>query len=245
MSDADSAYVPRNDYFSTDERKEAVDAIEMTARFLEEVESNPHRWKWAIIALHNAVQAFMVLALQGTWSVTVLNRTERTRKLLAQREFYRAIEAGDEEAAAKANQVMLFGDGDLATFIQLYGRIKDPDGIMEQYVNSVVFVPRAKDDKCMECLAKTRNEFSHFTPKMRRFLLTRFPAMTETGLHVISFLVNESNNIRWFHGIDEDDYEQRVQHALQRATAALLRIQAAYKDLDLPAAPLCGSVPQE
>jgi hypothetical protein len=245
MSVAESAQVPQDPYLTTNERKEAVDAIEMTARFLEEVEANPDRWKWAIIALHNAVQAFMVLALKGTWSVTVLNRAQQTRKLRAQRELYRALEAGDDAAAARANEVMLFGDSDLAAFIELYDRIKDPDGIMLQYVHSEVFVPRAKDDRCIRDLVRTRDEFSNFVPMTRGFLLTQFPAITETGLHVISFLVNESNNITWFPGIDEDDYEPRVHDALERAKTALIRIQEAYKDLPLPVAPLCGSAPQE
>ena len=69
MSDPNSDDTPRNLYLSTNERKEAVDAIEMTARFLEEAKENPDRWKWVMIALLNAVQAFMVLALQGTWNV--------------------------------------------------------------------------------------------------------------------------------------------------------------------------------
>jgi hypothetical protein len=234
----------RDPYLTTNERKEAVDAIEMTARFLEEVETNPDRWKWAIVALHNAAQAFMVLALKGTWSVTVTHRDQRTKRLEAEREFRRATEAGDKEAAAKANEVMLFGEGDLAAFIRLYDRIKDPRGIMRQFVHSEVFVPRAKDDMCMEGLNNTRNEFMHFMPMTRGFLLTEFPAMTETGLHVISFLVNESNNITWFPGLDEDDYEPRVHAALDRANAALERIQADYEGLPLPVAPLCGSVPE-
>jgi hypothetical protein len=235
----------RDEYLTTNERKEAVDALEMTARFLKEVETNPDRWKWAIIALHNAVQAFMVLALKGTWSVTVEHRDQRTKKLKAQQEFYRATEAGDKEAAAAANEVMVFGEGDLAAFIRLYDRTKDPKGIMRQYTNSKVFVPRAKDDMCMECLNNTRNEFMHFMPMTRGFLLTQFPAITDTGLHVIAFLVNESNNVTWHRGIDEDDFEPRVHAALERAYAALARIQADYEGLAPPVAPLCGSVPED
>jgi hypothetical protein len=245
MREASDRPKRRDEYLTTNERKEAVDAIEMTARFLEEVETNPDRWKWVIIALHNAVQAFMILALKGTWPVTVTHRDQRTKKLKAQQEFYRATEAGDEQAAAAANEVMLFGEGDLAAFIRLYDRTKDPKGIMRQFVHSKVFVPRAKDDMCMECLNNTRNEFMHFMPMTRGFLLTQFPAITETGLHVISFLVNESNNITWFPGIDEDDYEPRVHVALDGANAALGRIQADYEGLSPPVAPLCGSVSED
>jgi hypothetical protein len=245
MSPSNAGRETRDPYLTTNERNEAVGALEVTANFLEAAETNPDMWKWVVIALHNAVQAFMVLALKGTWSVTVLHRDQRTIKLEAQREFYRAKEAGDEEAAARANEVMLFGEGDLAAFIRLYDRIKDPHGIMRRYVHSQVFVPRTTDDQCMKCLNDIRNEFMHFLPMTRGFLLTEFPAITETGLHVIVFLLNESNNVDWYPGIDEDDLEPRAHAALERAKEALARLQADCEGLPLPVAPLCGSVPEQ
>jgi hypothetical protein len=232
---------PHSPYLSTDAEHEAVGALEATAQFLEAVESDPSMWKWAIIALHNAVQGFMVLALQGTWNVTVLRREQRKRKLEAQRDYYRAQNAGDEAAAEVANEIMLFGDAELASFEDLYGRIKSPDFGMIQFMNSRYYEPRPTDDRCMECLNDVRNEFAHFVPSRRRYLLTRFPAITETGLHVISFLLHQSNNIRWFQGSDRDSLRPRVDRALGRANEALARISADYEGLPLPISPLCGS----
>jgi hypothetical protein len=174
--------------------------------------------------------------------VTVLHRAQRTKKLQAQREFYRAKEAGDEEAAERANEIMLFGDSDLAAFGHLYERIKDPSGIMRQYVDSQVFVPRAKDDRCMQDLVRVRNEFTHFVPQTRYFLLSQFPAITESGLYVIDFLFNESRNITWFPGIENDELEERVHTALEHARETLRQIQSDYRDLALPVPPLCGSL---
>jgi hypothetical protein len=245
MPAADSEQSAQNPYLSTDTDHDAVEALESTARFLDSVLTDADMWKWTIIALHNAVQGFMVLALQGTWHVTVLRREQRERKLRAQQEFYRARETGDIQAAKQANQVMLFGDADLAPFEELYSRIKSADLGMIQFVGSQHFIPRPTDDQCMECLDDLRNEFLHFVPSSRRFLLTRFPAVTEIGLHVISFLVHESNNITWYRGHDRRGLNRRVDLALKHATISLERISRAYVGLPRPIAPFCGSLVEE
>ena len=53
-----------------DERSNSLDNLEMCAHFLEAL-PDPIRWKWAIIALHQALYGFAVAAVQGTdsWSV--------------------------------------------------------------------------------------------------------------------------------------------------------------------------------
>ena len=234
-------------YLKTDDDEEAVGALEMTAHLLEAAERDPQRmWKWAVIALHNAVQGFMVLNLRGTWNVGALHRDQRTEKLKAQQVFYKATAAGDEVAAAAANEKMLWGEAELASFVYLYARIKDPDGVMIQFMHSRVFKPRENDDRCMNCLNDIRNEFMHYVPHvMRRFLLTQFPAVTEVGLHVISFLLNESGNILWARGLDRRGLKSRADDALRRAQEALVRLQAAYTGYPLPRWPLCAAEPEE
>ncbi len=232
---------PLSPYLSTDTEHEAVRALEATAQFLEEAESDPTKWKWAIIALHNAVQGFMVLALQGTWNVTVLRREQRERKLKAQQDYYRARKAGDEAAANAANEIMLFGEAELAPFEHLYARIKSPDYGMRQFMESQHFTARPGDDQCIECLNDLRNEFIHFVPSRRRMLLTRFPAVTEAGLYLISFLLRDSKNIHWFHGRDRQNLKPRAENAIDRCMASLTRINKEYADLPRPAAPACGA----
>jgi hypothetical protein len=233
----------RDPYLSVNERTLAVASMEMTADLLDGAEKDLEHWPWEIIAVHNAAQSFMVLALKGTWAVTVEHRDQRTEKLQAERDFYAAIAAGDDAAAARANEIRLFGQGDLAAFKWLYERIKDPEGIMRRYVHSQEFVPREKDDQCMECLNEIRNELMHFMPQTRGYLLSRFAAINETALHVIGFLLNESNAIDWFQGVGEDDLEARAKAALIAAQTTLARIQADYELLAKPVPPLCGSEP--
>ena len=49
----------------TNEYIEAVKALEMLEHMLSLVKKDEYHWKWAIIVLHNAMQAFMVCALKG------------------------------------------------------------------------------------------------------------------------------------------------------------------------------------
>ncbi|HET6679789.1 MAG TPA: hypothetical protein VFG84_01200 [Gemmatimonadaceae bacterium] len=52
-----------------------MDNLEMCSRFLRELDE-PIRWKWAIIAAHQALYAFAVMAVQGTDACSVLERPE-------------------------------------------------------------------------------------------------------------------------------------------------------------------------
>jgi hypothetical protein len=49
-----------------DEFEDAVLSIELAAEKFSEVQNSPTLWKWVIIAMQNAVQSAMVLALTGT-----------------------------------------------------------------------------------------------------------------------------------------------------------------------------------
>lgn len=202
-------------------------------------------WKWAVIALHNTLQGFMVLALQSTWSVRILHRDQRAKRLRAVEEVYRATEAGDTAAAAAAEAATFAGKDEMAAFLHLYERIKDPEGAMMQFMNSKIYEPRPTDDQCMRCLNDVRNEYMHFVPCLRSMLLTQFPAIVETGLHVVSFLMSESNNITWYAGTHPNDLKPRAYVALTRANEAVARLTASYAGLPLPAAPWCGSRPKE
>src|SRR5215212_3238896 len=79
-----------------DTNADAVDSLEMTARFLEEAANDPRRWKWVLIALYTAIQGFMVLALRGTWAVATHKPKTRRRKLAAHFEVLKAVESKDE-----------------------------------------------------------------------------------------------------------------------------------------------------
>ena len=52
-------------WLRTDERQELISSTKMVLRSLESVHEDLVHWKWAIVALHNAAQGAMVLALRA------------------------------------------------------------------------------------------------------------------------------------------------------------------------------------
>lgn len=229
-----------NPYLSLDASQQAINALEETAYQLGTVLENPESWKWAVLALHNAVQGYMVLALTGSTNWGALRDTDVSAKVQAESEYRKAMAAGDQNAANQFNTMMLFGESELAPFLTLYNRIKSNDWWMLKYTSSKSFKPRPYDDLCIKNLDSIRNELVNFVPMSRGFLLTEFPAMTETGLFVIEFLALSSGNIQWY---AEGEFS-RFERALSRARASLVLINVAYDGLPLPAEGLCGAPPK-
>jgi hypothetical protein len=54
-----------------DELENAIDSLETCAYFLEHF-PNPYKWKWAILALHQATYGFAICAVKGTADDSVL-----------------------------------------------------------------------------------------------------------------------------------------------------------------------------
>jgi hypothetical protein len=221
--------------------------LEALARFLKDVETDPDKWKWAILALHNAVQGFMALALNGSQSWGALRDEDIALKCKAEVDFRKAMAAGDEVAAELANNIMLWNlpkkPAKLAQFLDLYKRIKRQQWPMDQGMASKAYLKRKTDDRCMQDLNRVRNEYAHFVPGGRNYLLSQFPAMTATGLHIISYLVNDSGNI-YFHRVRKvNDSELRYDNAMTQAKEALARITAEYGRYPRIIRQACGSTP--
>lgn len=72
-------------WLRTDETLEAVSSLEMVANTLKNVENDWYQWKWAILALHNSLQGFMVLALRGSNGLNCLRDDIAEKWLIAYR----------------------------------------------------------------------------------------------------------------------------------------------------------------
>src|SRR5713226_9158496 len=70
-------------WLRTNEQHEAARALEKLRRELKDVRTDPYAWKWALVALHNAVQNMMVAALAGSAGLGVLPEKVRRRWLAA------------------------------------------------------------------------------------------------------------------------------------------------------------------
>jgi len=192
-------------FLRTDEYEEAVSALEAAADFVESVLRDQYRWKWALIATHNAVQGFMVLALR------------RGSGLLALR----------DDVAAKwlkaYNQKKPLPREKLDNFLNLYAKVKTDEAA--GYVHSKPFVPGRSHDWSMKKLNQFRNEFIHFVPKGWSLELVGLPAISLDCLSVARFLHDEGGNIMW----NKVTFRRRADRAFRRAANALGQLDRAYK----------------
>lgn len=219
--------------FSISDSTSAVDALETTVEHLEAVAAgNIVKWKWAIIALHHAVQSFMVLALKSTWrDARVTHRDYRDAMVRAEQDYRIAIQAGDDIKAQAILETLTLSSGSLASFNQLYARIKDPDGAMRQFMHSRNFEPRAAtagsfdDDGNMIRLNEVRGELMHPSTDALVLRTIEFERFADTGLHIIEFLLSESNNLVWHPTVDAG-LEERAGTALARASQLLQDLSA-------------------
>lgn len=192
-------------WLRTDEYEEAASAAEAAADFSSTVLDDPYRWKWVLIAVHNTVQGFMVLALR------------RGNGLLALR---------DDIAAAwlKAHREGgPFPKEKLDNFLNLYAKIKTDAAA--GYVHSKRFTPGPTHDRSMKKLNEFRNKFIHFVPMGWSLELAGLPGICIDCLTVANFLHTDGGNIFWNHAT----LRRRADRALRRATKLLARADSAYK----------------
>jgi hypothetical protein len=204
----------------TDAVTEAVRALEKAAELLPTVEHDSYQWKWVLIALHNAVQGFMVLVLQGSWHVRTLRQNHAKR----------LIRAYEEEVAKPAHERTfdwLFEEVQLATFMELYGKVQDEKELPMSMVTKVL-VPEGTQTSSMEKLNRLRNQFIHFVPVSLTEYVGDWPEMVADGAAVASFLAFESGNVMW----DLDgELEAQARRHLARLNEEAIRLTASYQQM--------------
>ena len=165
-------------WLRTDETLEAVSSLEMVATSLQNVQNDWYQWKWAVLALHNSLQGFMVLALRGGNGLNCL------RDDIAE-DWLRGYRANEKLPKEKLDRVL-----------NLYKKIKNPKR-MRFYVHSKPFKPSGTQGKNVKKLNQLRNEFVHFLPKGWSLEITGLPIISLDCLRIIEFLGWECGNILW------------------------------------------------
>ena len=136
-------------WLRTDEWIETVLDFEMFSEQLGQVTFDPHRWIWAIIALHRGIQGMMVLALKGSNDFKVLREKDVERWL----SWYEDDRGDESPPHAK-----------LADFLDLYRKIKGDKMLI--YMHSQKFVPKGTQDFSIKHLHRLRNKIIHFKPQI-------------------------------------------------------------------------------
>jgi len=174
-------------------------------QFILEVQEDDYNWKWAIIALHNSTQAFMVLALQGTSPLNVIKDPQKS---------FDAIQNGTD-----------YPEDKLLNFLSLYRDIKSQEK-MKKSIDSRNYLGSNEMDDAIRTLNELRNKFIHFIPcgwSIELIMLTR---ICKQVLSVIEFLILESGNIRFY---DNDNIEkEQLSDLVERIATELDKVERKY-----------------
>ncbi len=189
-------------WLQTDEVEETISALETTVESLRRARDDLYQWKWVILALHNSLQGFMILALRGSHGLHVLRPKDAKHWLEAHRK------GGPYPADVKLDQ-----------FLNLYKKTKSD--IMGMYVHSRRFVPNATQDKSIGKLNVLRNEFVHFAPKGWSLEVTGLPDICLDCLAIAEFLGWQSGNVLW----PDEANATRARQALHAAQAEASRLK--------------------
>jgi hypothetical protein len=200
-----SRHMKRHRWLRTDEREDAVRSLQWSASLVGAVESDPHTWKWQLVALHNAVQGFMVLALSKGNGLLAL-RPHIAKKWL---EAYRARRTGSS---------IPFPPEKLDDFLSLYEKIKTAKYFRQ------AFVPGTSHDHSLKLLNELRNGFIHFTPKGWSLELAGLPALLSDVADVISWCHDGSESLFWYKQV----HRRRTISALRHLRRASKQLQARY-----------------
>lgn len=178
-------------YLHTDSRRELVEALRKVAGELEAAKTDSYAWKWAIIAMQNAVQNAIVAAISGTAQLGALTKKSA-------RDWLEAYEQDRTD----------YAEPWLANFLELYKRMKE-----------LTEFPATEDiDKDIERLVAFRNDFMHFTPKGWSIELAGLPRIVGNALRVVEHL--HDGHITWYEEPDQEAASQGVKR-IREALGAL------------------------
>ncbi|MBE0658275.1 MAG: hypothetical protein IH602_11335 [Bryobacteraceae bacterium] len=164
-------------YLQTDEELEVAHAMAMAANFARGVESDPHLWRWIILALHSAAQGAMVLSIRHGNGLLALSRTSYAEWMAA----YEKNEPPPRER--------------LDNSLDLYEKVKHrTTGTIG---GNTRFVPRGFEGADIKRLNSLRNEFIHFTPRGWSLEIDGLPRICLSAGRLVSFLAIETTNVMW------------------------------------------------
>lgn len=162
-------------WIQTNEHEEAVSALEVAAEWVGRISAKMDHWKWVVLALHNAAQGFMVLALRGTDGLRPLKNDIAEQWL-------KAYDEGGDYPIER-----------LDTYLNLYKKVKSD--VMLFQTNSRKFSPSGTQGWSIKKLNSLRNEFVHFLPRSWSLEVSGMPQICLDCLDLVEFLGWQSGNI--------------------------------------------------
>jgi hypothetical protein len=197
----------RKGWLRTDEREDAVRSLQWAATLAADVVNDPHVWKWQLVALHSAVQGFMVLALEKGNGLLALRPDIATKWLKAYR-------------SRDTEQPLPYPADKLDGFMNLYGKIKESQHFPKP------FVPGLTHDRSLRVLNELRNEFIHFTPKGWSLELTGLPDLLVDAAGVITWCTDDSGTLIWY----KQAHRKRARTAVRQLRRSARSLREEYGD---------------
>jgi hypothetical protein len=148
-------------WLRTDELKEFIGALEFAAELLPSTTRDISRWKWEIVALHNALQGSFVCALSGADTAGISFLNDRSGDKM-----WRWL-----DATSRSQPEISPPNERLAEILILFERVKN-----SAYLHAPL---RSNDqiDHDVRRLNDLRNDFIHFVPKALSIELSGMPSI--------------------------------------------------------------------
>ena len=150
----------------TNTRIEAFKSLEKFEDTLHLVKDDVYQWKWAIIILHNCLQCFMVLILEGTNQAEVIKDNTKDKRHIV--------------AHLSPNENWNPENTRLDDFGNLYAKLKSFD--KDNFLND-------ECDQAVEILTLERNNFIHYFPKGLSLFTHPVPRIMFIIMDIICFIL--------------------------------------------------------
>lgn len=162
-------------YLRVNEITEPENALDMLNEFLTQSKENDYYLKWAIIAAHNALQGFMVLALKGTSALPIIKKEKW-------------------QTGLSPCEILLDREHDqkIDCFMDLFMKIKKAE-----YMQNSEFVDASGEiTRSVKKLNDFRNQFLHYPPSSWSISLMGIYETLVDVLTVITFLTQECSEVK-------------------------------------------------
>lgn len=183
----------QEDCFEINEIDNLIDNLEMVAHSLE----SPIRfkWKWGIIALHQALYGALISVLQGTDSrQTVIDRQQNSGKAVmlhvqgVQLEIIASVFGKNEETIKD-----WICNPRLIDINEALNRVKETKYLPPYGERKPLKTSKEENDAIEKLTSEFRNGFEHFRPQHWLVFTDGMPPLFSHVLRVIQFLIFESN----------------------------------------------------
>lgn len=194
----------------TDTITEAYKSLEKVDETLNLVSDDVYQWKWVIIALHNCVQCFMVLALEGANQADVIKDKTKDKRKVA--EYLNPQNEWKPELAK------------LDDFGSLYEKIKCLDTSSKL---------DSSHDIAIDVLSRYRNDFIHFFPKGISIFVECLPRVLQDVMGVICYLLFFSGRVEYKFSLEQVEVmRNHISSILNKLSAASESMKEGYVDIE-------------